>query len=193
MRVKGGSSTPVSGPVPEINTPSFLKEEPGTKENHQEKQLLRTLILFADKEYEEEKTVAAFIFEDLKTDGFWPESEPYVQIFDQAYEYWKENQGINELFFIRNPLCSRLAADFLANTYQLSDAWEKNYEKFIPTEEKNFKKEVIENLNYLKLHRIELEIENNLNKLKDDLTDEEVMLIQLANQKLQEYPARHSK
>jgi hypothetical protein len=71
-----------------------------------------------------------------------------------------------------------MAADILSSKYRLSDAWETNYEKYISTEEKNYKKEVIENLNYLKLHRIEKAIIVNQKNLKEELSDEEVVNLQ---------------
>jgi DNA primase len=121
------------------------------KEDYQEKQLLRTLVLHSDKQFDEELSVAGFIFKELEEEELWPATEPYSSVISGAFEHFKEGKTLNEHYFIRHPLSSGMAADILSSKYRLSDAWETNYEKYISTEEKNYKKEVIENLNYLKL------------------------------------------
>ena len=185
LRVKG-SGVPVREITePQPLPPQFQQQE--EKVNYQVKQLLRSLILFADREYSEEQSIAEFIFEELELDGMWPKQDPFAQIFKDAHKHLEETKSLNELFFIRNPQSSAMAAaDILSHKYTLSEAWEKNYEKFIPTEDKNYKKEVIENLNYLKLHRIEEEIEENQKRLREDLPDEEIMNIQISHQRLLE-------
>ncbi|MBR9861631.1 DNA primase [bacterium] len=182
-KMRGGARIPESS-VPDFPPPPI--EEPVDTKNYQEYDLLKSLILYADREFDEDLSVAQFIFNELNEEELWPETEPYAEIFRQAYAHFEETGSLNELYFIRLPEASKFAADFLSSKYQLSEHWETDYEKFIPTDDKNYKKQVIENLNYLKLQRIEQAILDNQEKLKVAEDEEEVLILQNIHKQLHE-------
>ncbi len=166
----------------EYNAPEALQEK---DENYQELELLKSLILFADKEFDEEVTVAKFIFDELEEDDFWPVSEEYGPIFKAAFEHWTEHKVLNELYFIRNPETSKFAADVISTMYTLSEGWEKNFEKFVKTDEDNYKRQVVENLNYLKLKHIDIMMKQNQEELKTAETEEDIIICQNIHTNLQ--------
>lgn len=146
--------------------------------NYQEEELLKTLILHADKEFSEEMTVAEFIFNEFEEEQIWPISEDFSQIFIDAYAHLKEHKVLNELYFIRNSKSSKIAAEVLSVRHNLSKGWEDNYEKFVKSDQENYKSHVIDNLNYLKLKHIDLLMKENQEKLKIAESDEDIMVLQ---------------
>lgn len=159
---------------------------PKDETNYQELELLKTLMLYADRPFDEERTVAQFMFDELEIDEVWPVSDEIGPIFKDAYAYWLENKVLNELYFIRNPKTTQLAASVLSVKYALSKGWETNFDKFVKQEEDNYKEQVKENLNYLKIKHIDLMMLENQESIKNAEDDEEVMNYQLMHQRLQE-------
>ena len=173
--------------IPEGPPPGF-EYQPGYKQsnspdladhkNYQEEELLKTLILHADKEFSEEMTVAEFIFNEFEEEQIWPISKDLRQIFRDAYAHLKEHKVLNELYFIRNAKSSKIAAEVLSVRHNLSKGWEDNYEKFVKSDQENYKSHVIDNLNYLKLKHIDLLMKENQEKLKIAESDEDIMVLQ---------------
>ena len=152
--------------------------------NYQEEEILKTLILHADKEFNDEMTVAEFIFNEFEEEQIWPISEEYSQIFKDAYAHLKDQKVLNELYFIRNATSSKIAAEVLSVRHNLSKGWEDNFEKFVKSDQENYKSQVIENLNYLKLKHIDLLMKENQEKLKVAETDEDIMILQQVHDNL---------
>lgn len=168
----------------EDSVPPALVEE--KKKNYQEEELLKTLIEYADLEFDEERTVAEFIFEELEEDEIWPVSEEYALAFQEAYIHYKEHKTLNELYFIRNVKTSKLAAEVTMSKYKLSPGWEQHFEKLVKTDKDNYKRQVVSNLNYLKLNHIELLMIENQEKLKEAETEEDIEICQQIHRNLQE-------
>ena len=59
-----------------------------------------------------------------------------------------------------------------------------NFEKFVKSDQENYKSQVIENLNYLKLKHIDLLMKENQEKLKVAETDEDIMILQQVHDNL---------
>jgi len=156
------------------------------KKNYQEEDLLKTLILYADQEFDEEHTVAQYIFKELEEDEIWPVSDACAEIFKQAHAYLEEHKALNELYFIRNPETSKLAAEILSQRHSLSPGWEENFEKIVKTDTDNYKHQVVQNLNYLKLNHIEMLMNENQESLKTAETEEDILICQNVHANLQE-------
>ena len=178
---------PDFGYVPEhgdMMTPPALLED---KKNYQEEELLKTLILYADREFDEEQNVAQFIFKELEEDEIWPVSEDLAPIFRDAHAYLEEHKVLNELYFIRNAATSKMAAEVLSVRYTISPGWFDNFEKVVPTDEDGYKHQVVQNLNYVKLKHIEILVLENQESLKNAETEEDVIISLGIQANLQEF------
>lgn len=171
--------------VPQFETAENPLQEADTR-NHQEYDMLKALILYADKEFDEEQTVAQLIFKEIKTAEIEMESKEVAQIFEMAKDQLKEGRELNPSWFLRHPISSKITAEFLSSAYDLSHGWEERYEKFIKTEEDNYKKIVVENLNYLKLSKLQSAIAANQEMIKAATTDEEILTHQNIHLRLQD-------
>ena len=60
-----------------------------------------------------------------------------------------------------------------------------NFEKFVKTDDDNYKQQVVQNLNYLKLKHIEILMNENQGKLKNSETEEDIFLYQNIHTNLQ--------
>lgn len=182
-RVQHDNKSAISeGPPPGFEyQPDYKQSNPADlvdNKNYQEEELLKTLILHADKEFNENLTVAEFIFNEFEEEQIWPISNEFSQIFKDAYAHLKEHKVLNELYFIRNAKSSKIAAEVLSARHNLSKGWEDNYEKFVKSDQENYKSHVIDNLNYLKLKHIDLLMKENQEKLKIAESDEDIMVLQ---------------
>lgn len=182
LKQNKGEETPY---VPQFDQVEHHQEQIDNK-NYQEYDLLKSLILFADKEFDEELNVAQFIFKELDTEEMWPDTPEVKEIFDAARERLSTEEELSPEWFLRNPVSSRITADFMSSGYDLSEGWEERYEKFIKTEDDNYKKTVVENLNYIKLKKVELAIKKNQEELKIAETDEDIMIHQSIHLRLQD-------
>ena len=167
----------------EENTPEALQKD---GKNYQEQDLLISLILYADRVFDGEHTIAQFIFKELEEDEIWPVSEEFSDIFKDAYDYFTENKVLNELYFIRNVKTSKLAAEVISPKYKLSNGWIDNFEKVVKTDEDNYKHKVVENLNYLKLNHIDILMKENQEEMKVTESEEDLLICLNAHANLQE-------
>lgn len=167
--------------------PLHIEEEIQPDERiYQEYEILKSLILHGSKSFNDEMNVAGFVFNELIQEELWPETPEINEILREALEYFNEHQSLSEEYFIRNPLSSRMAADYISGQHVLSDGWMTHYSKKVPSGDDLYKKHVVENLNYLKLRKIQLAIDENLESMKMANTAEEIQDIQLKDIKLKE-------
>lgn len=184
--------------VPEVNVVSEKQEEPIEEQlpagYYQERELVKQLLLYGDRmitdEREDEEgnrvleqlTVAQFIIDDLKMNGFLlkdPINQKIFNIFDQAID---ENNFPDDQFFVSNEDTgiASLAADLLSTPYRL-DNW-KDKGIFVKTEEDVLKINALMSIERYK----DLILEERCRQVEEELktaTDEADILILLKQKK----------
>ncbi len=189
---------PEGDSVPEVNVVSEKQEEPIEEQlpagYYQERELVKQLLLYGSKiitdEREEEDgtkileqlTVAQFIIDDLKMNGFLfkdPINQKIFDIFDRAID---ENNFPDNQFFVSNEDAgiANLAADLLSTPYRL-DGW-KNKGIFVKTEEDVLKINALMSIERYK----DLILEERCKQVEEELktaTDEADILILLKQKK----------
>ena len=189
---------PEGDSVPDVNVVSEKQEEPIEEQlpagYYQERELVKQLLLYGSKiitdEREEEDgtkileqlTVAQFIIDDLKMNGFLfkdPINQKIFDIFDRAID---ENNFPDNQFFVSNEDAgiANLAADLLSTPYRL-DGW-KNKGIFVKTEEDVLKINALMSIERYK----DLILEERCKQVEEELktaTDEADILILLKQKK----------
>lgn len=189
---------PEGDSVPEVNVVSEKQEEPIEEQlpagYYQERELVKQLLLYGSRiitdEREEEDgtkileqlTVAQFIIDDLKMNGFLfkdPINQKIFDIFDRAID---ENNFPDNQFFVSNEDAgiANLAADLLSTPYRL-DGW-KNKGIFVKTEEDVLKINALMSIERYK----DLILEERCKQVEEELktaTDEADILILLKQKK----------
>jgi DNA primase len=143
-----------------------------------ERQLLEKLMRFGNENLTEEKTVAQFVFEEIRDAQYSFHSPMFEKVFDQASRYFLERGTLDEHFFVQHETIGKLAAEIYSQRFELSDAWEKNLELKIRTLEENFRDDVVNNINYIKLVQANKMIKNISERLKEASDVEDLQQIQ---------------
>jgi DNA primase len=147
---------------------------------YHERSVVRCLLEFGAKEWEDGKTVADFLLYEC-IDGELIDDEMLKKIVSYYKTWYEEKLEPTAKTFLYNEdiQMSNTVVSLIEFPYEISDGWEKKYEMPVPTREDNYKKDITSSLRYLELKRIKkliTENENELEKTKD--TDRQILLIQ---------------
>lgn len=161
--------------APALNIQPKEKSSDVRRSIEREHALMRILILYGGKIYDEEEnqSVAEFIVENLIEDEYYFHDAKFKSMVESVTEKIAEEEQLEADFFIKHPDFSQEAATIIAQQHQLSPGWSERHEIFISDEDENYKEATLETLNYLKLSHLERSIENNKQDLKDAENEEE--------------------
>ncbi|MGB8190491.1 MAG: DNA primase [Chitinophagaceae bacterium] len=146
----------------------------------QERALVRALLEFGTKQWNEMQTVADMIFQESDDQDLLDNTQ--LQRVVQTYKAWYE-AGLNpsdKTFIYHDDLeMSSLVVSIMDFPYELSHNWKEHYDGKIPTREDLYREEIISVLTYLKLRKIKQMIAENQKDLERPHTsDEQMVLIQ---------------
>ena len=150
------------------------------KDEMQERAVVRALLEFGLKEWDEDKKVADYFFEELGDEEAFDNQE-LVRLVD-IYKIWYD-EGIEptsrNFLYHEDQSLSKLAGSIVEFPYELSYKWKEAYEMPVPSREETYKEEVLSCFNYLKLKKIKRLIDQNQKDLEKAAgADEQLMLIQ---------------
>lgn len=174
-----------------------IRETLDDKCEHQEKDIIRILLNYGDKEIHldandedgNETTVPAnvaeYIIHELQNDSIEFENPSYNYIY-QAFIN-NNNKPLPNTYFINNDKkeISELAINMISSAYSLSDNWEK-HGIMVEREENQLKKAVMNAVFALKARKLQLMIAENETKLKTVKSEEELLQLLEHHQMLME-------
>jgi DNA primase len=148
------------------------------KDELQERGLIKCLIEYGQKEWDEEQKVADYIFYEIDDTGLF-ENQELVQLFLQ-YKEWHE-QGLEpnskSFLYAENRMLSEAILKILDMKYELSPNWASHFDGKIPEKDALYKEETLSTLLYLKLRKIRKMIEENQRDLEKPHTMEELKIL----------------
>ena len=151
-----------------------------SKDEINERAVVRCLLEFGLKEWEVEKTVADYLLYEMIDDEMI--SNPSLQKIIDIYKIWYEEKlepGIKNFLYSDDAEMSRIVISIIEFPYDVSPGWMKNYEMPVPTREDNYKKEIISTLSYLELKKIKKLISINEKELEQATSSgRQIFLIQ---------------
>jgi len=146
------------------------------KDEQQERAIIRSLLEFGLKSWDDQKRVADFMLEE-SIDEDMIDNKSLVKILD-TYKIWYQ-QGLEptskNFLYQEDQQLSMLVVSIMDFPYELSPNWKDHFEGKIPTREELYKEEVLSTLNYLKLRKIKRLMEMNQKDLEKSHTAEEQM------------------
>ncbi|MBP6432160.1 MAG: DNA primase [Ferruginibacter sp.] len=154
-----------------------------SKDELHEKAMVRSLIEFGHKEWDETQKVVEYIFKEIdenNLDDLMDNKEliKLLQAYKNMYDLGNEPTAKNFLFH-EDAAISSMAVSIMDFNYEISPNWRDHFDGHIPTREDLFKEEVFSTLNYLKLRKIKrLIAENQLDMEKSSNSDEQMVLLQ---------------
>lgn len=165
-----------------LNTQQESKSPAETRSREREQALMRLLVLYGFKPYDEDVNVAEFVVENLIEDEYHFHSDRLKKIVESLTEVLNEEveteveddenaPELSEDYFVTHPEFSSLAAHYIAHHEVLSKYWSEKHDIFVTDEDDNYAQTTYETMNYIKLSHLERSIENNKESLKS--TEEE--------------------
>ncbi len=153
------------------------KEIPTSKMNKEEKEIIRLLLNYGNKNMKEEDqkiSIASFIIKELEVDNISFENEQYQFILGEISAHVKEDGEINLTYFTlhQNPSISKLAIDLISKKHSLSENWESRHRILTGSEEDKFRKAVESSIYALKLKHLDTKLGDIQLQLKENPDDE---------------------
>jgi DNA primase len=153
------------------------------KDEFQERAIVRTLLEFGLKDWDDETSVANHIFNEMDENDLESmiENKNLLTIIN-LYKNWY-NEGKNptdkDFLYYEDATINNLVINLMDSQTEISSNWSKRYEGKIATREDLFKEEVISTLTHFKLRKIKKLIEQNNEEMKTVSTDEAMILIRV--------------
>ncbi|CAN5225161.1 DNA primase [soil metagenome] len=153
-----------------------------------ERTLIKCLLEYGLKKWDEEQTVAEYIFQQI-ADIENPVTDQRLQQILDMYKTWYD-QGIQptskNFFYTEDREITNLVVSILDFNYEISNAWESKYEVKIPKTGDNYIDEVNSMLNYLILRKIKKLIEENQRDLEHATDSDDQMQYVAVHQHLKQ-------
>lgn len=182
--------------VPEFRDPLVEQQQEIdiTDTEYQEKDIVRIMLLYGDRDIVFEKTddsglhkekiainVATFIVDDLVSDGITIKNPVYVKIFKLFADYLEENKKPPSFEFFRDHpdiIISKTSADITNTPYEISPHWEDWLRIRTSAEWDKMRELVVNEVLGLKSKRVLVQLEN-LQKELQEAENEDTQLILL--------------
>ncbi|HTL07642.1 MAG TPA: DNA primase [Chitinophagaceae bacterium] len=150
------------------------------KDEMSERAVVRALIEFGNRDWEDGKKVADYLFDQMIDEELF-DNKQLLRII-HTYRAWYDEKlepGPKSFLYHEDQQLSTLVVSIMDFQYELSDKWKSEFEMPVPTREEMYKEEVISTLNYLKIRKIKRMIEQNQQDLQQPHSaEEQIMLIQ---------------
>jgi DNA primase len=174
----GQQTTAEEQPTDEIYTENLFN-----KDENQERAIVRSLLEFGLKQWDESTTVADYIFKEMDENDLEAMIEnPNLLTIINLYKTWY-NEGKNptdkDFLYYEDATINNLVINLMDSQTEISSNWARIFEGKIATREDLFREEVISTLTHFKLRKIKKLIEQNNNEMKTVSTDEAMILIRV--------------
>ncbi len=150
------------------------------KDELHERAVVRSLVEFGLRSWDENKRVADYLFEEMIDEDLF-DNKQLLRIIN-IYRTWyneKLEPTAKTFLYHEDQQLSTLVVSIMDFPYELSNKWKSEFEMSVATREDVYKEEVTSTLNYLKLRKIKRMIDQNQQDLEQPHTSEEqLMLIQ---------------
>lgn len=158
-------------------TPEENREFQG-KDDQQEKGLVKCLIEYGLMEWEEGKTVADYIFNELHEQELI--TLPVLNKMINMYQQWY-TEGLapthKNFLYLEDEEIRNLVIELMNFPYEVSPNWVERFEIKMQPKEENYKEDIISTLNYLKLKKIRKLIAENQSDLEKPHNQDELMVL----------------
>ena len=158
------------------------------KDEQYERAMVRSLLEFGLKDWDEEKKVAEYFFEEITNNDLEEliENKNLISVI-HTYKVWYQ-EGLEPtpktFLYHEDMILSSLVVGLMDYNYEISPNWKKVYDGKIFSRDELYKEEVFSTLNYLKLRKIKRMIEANQLDLENAHIPEEQMLLLQTHQHL---------
>lgn len=158
------------------------------KDEQQERSMVRSLLDFGLKDWNEQQRVADYIFDEIETNELEGliDNKQLINIIHTYKTYYQSGlEPTAKTFLYHEDMeLASLVVNIMDYPTEVSPNWKEHYEAKIVTREEMYKEEVFSTINYLKLRKIKRMITENQNDLEKNHTPEEQMVLLQVHQHL---------
>lgn len=148
-----------------------------SKDDLQEQAFIRSMIEFGLKPWDEEQTVAEYLFAEFDQNDMHEvfDNQKLLEIMDLYRKWYAEGLQPTDKDFLyhENKSLHELIIRVMETNVEISPNWKNFYEGHIPTREELYREEVRGTLNYLKLRKIKRQIELNQRDMENETNPEQ--------------------
>lgn len=160
------------------------------KDEQHEKAMVRSLLEFGLKEWNEQQRVADHIFAEIEGNQLEEmiDNKSLIALVKTYKTWYDEGLEPNAKTFLYHEdfAMSSLVTNVMDYTYEISHNWKKIFEGKIATREDLYKEEVFSTLNYLKLRKIKRMMDENQRDMEKEHTMQEQMVFLQIHQHLKQ-------
>jgi DNA primase len=160
------------------------------KDEIHEQAMIRSLLEFGLKQWNEEQKVAEYIFKEIEENQLEEliDNKELIRVM-QTYKAWYD-AGIEptakNFLYHEDQQLSSLVVSIMDFNYEISPNWKEHFEGHIATREDLFAEEVFSTLNYLKLRKIKRLMDENQRDLEKATVPEDQMILVQTHQHLKQ-------
>lgn len=160
------------------------------KDEIHEQAMIRSLLEFGLKQWNEEQKVADHIFAEIDTNHLEEliDNKELIRIL-QTYKAWYDaglEPTAKNFLYHEDLKMSSLVVHIMDFNYEISPNWKEHFEGHIATRDELYADEVFSTLNYLKLRKIKRLMDINQRDLEKATSSEEQMLLVQTHQHLKQ-------
>ncbi|WP_336513883.1 DNA primase [Pollutibacter soli] len=160
------------------------------KDELNERAMVRSLIEFGNKPWDDNQTVADFVFSEMEVNGLYDllDNKKLLQMIELFKTWYEEGlaPGPKNFLYYEDVQISQLSVDITNTQDEISPKWKEYYDGPMPTREELYKQDVLSSVNYLKLRKIRRMILENQQDLEKNPTGEELLTLLQTHQHLKE-------
>lgn len=184
---------------PGVEPGAIMPEDPDSlallqKDDLQERAVVKCLLEFGTREWDETTKVADYILEEFEEPGMIDNAD-LVRVM-QMYKEWYR-QGLEpspkNFYYHEDQSLSALVVSIMDFPYELSQNWNEHFDGKILTRDDLYREETLSVINYLKLRKIKRMIVENQQDLELPHTVEEQMVLLQTHQHLKQLEAALTK
>lgn len=184
---------------PGVEPGAIMPEDPDSlallqKDDLQERAVVKCLLEFGTREWDESTKVADYILEEFEEPGMIDNAD-LVRVM-QMYKEWYR-QGLEpspkNFYYHEDQSLSALVVSIMDFPYELSQNWNEHFDGKILTRDDLYREETLSVINYLKLRKIKRMIVENQQDLELPHTVEEQMVLLQTHQHLKQLEAALTK
>jgi DNA primase len=166
-----------------------------TKDELHEQALVRSLLEFGLKEWDETQKVADYFFNYYDELEDLIDNKKLVTIINIYRTLYKEGEepSVKNFLYNEDKKLNEMIIKIMDVQSEISPNWKDHYEGHIPTREELYKEEVLSTMNYLQLRKIKRLMLENQEEMQKTLDNDQQMICMQTHQHLKKLESEITK
>jgi len=177
----------------------YIPEDPGVEDlndllspdEKQEHAMVRALMEFGTRPWDESITVADHVFTEIEENGLTEmiDNKQLVRMIDVYREMYQKGEDPGPKSFLYHPdqQLNQIAVSLMDNSnFEISHHWKTSFDRHTPSRDEVYREEVLSCMNYLKLRKIKRLIAENQRDMERATNAEEQLNLIEVHQHLKE-------